>query len=91
MTCAVTCAVLCCSQAQHELGDMDDPINAWVAGKRAELFQYDMAGTVPAQSGGWGVGWGGAWGGVGGDRRWMGAKLVGHVVKGQVGGAAEPQ
>eukprot|EP00798_Chlamydomonas_sp_ICE-L_P003751 gene3751-13811_t len=34
-----------------ELGDMDDPINAWVFGHQDEIFKYSMIGTHSTQSG----------------------------------------
>jgi len=35
----------------HELGDADDPLNAWVWGRKAEIFQYELAGTHTTKSG----------------------------------------
>uniref|UniRef100_A0A7S0REX9 3-hydroxyisobutyryl-CoA hydrolase n=1 Tax=Chlamydomonas leiostraca TaxID=1034604 RepID=A0A7S0REX9_9CHLO len=34
-----------------ELGDMDDPLNAWCWGDRGEIFQYTLAGTHTTRSG----------------------------------------
>jgi hypothetical protein len=34
-----------------ELGDADDPMNAWHFGERAELFSYSLIGTHPTMSG----------------------------------------
>ncbi len=38
-------------QGLHELGDMDDPINAWIFGQRDELFKYRLIGSHKTQSG----------------------------------------
>lgn len=39
------------SQGVNELGDMDDPMNNWYFGKRAEIFQYTFVGSHKTQSG----------------------------------------
>lgn len=39
-------------QGVHELGEDDDPLNAWCWGEKGEIFQYTMAGTHSTQSGG---------------------------------------
>jgi hypothetical protein len=41
-----------CMQGQLELGDYDEPLNAWLWGPKAEFFQYTMVGTHTTQSGG---------------------------------------
>ena len=38
-------------QGVHELGDMDDPLNAWMFGQRDELFKYRLLGSHKTQSG----------------------------------------
>ena len=39
------------SQAAHVLGDFDDPMNAYVAGQRGEVFQYHFVGSHSSASG----------------------------------------
>lgn len=38
-------------QGKMELGDLDDPMNAWHFGERDELFKYRLIGTHPTMSG----------------------------------------
>lgn len=39
------------SKGVNELGDMDDPMDEWIFGKRAEIFQYRLVGVTGTQSG----------------------------------------
>eukprot|EP00878_Enallax_costatus_P026578 GHUV01028526.1.p1 GENE.GHUV01028526.1~~GHUV01028526.1.p1 ORF type:complete len:132 (+),score=39.21 GHUV01028526.1:423-818(+) len=39
------------SQGEMELGDMDDPMNAWFFGQKDEFFKYRLVGTHPTMSG----------------------------------------
>ena len=34
-----------------ELGDADDPLNAWLWGRRGELFEMQLVGGMPTRSG----------------------------------------
>ncbi|KAG1659301.1 hypothetical protein FOA52_003657 [Chlamydomonas sp. UWO 241] len=38
-------------QARHEMGDGDDPLNAWVFGQQDEIFRYRLMGQHTTQSG----------------------------------------